>query len=174
MNLFFAGSGLLLNHPSWFGADRQQAEPIILTLDLERLESAQVSETPEQAFEDLIRDATQIRGQFKDASISDSDAMLRFAGVKGSTDVFIDFELAEAEVEVSKANLTSIIHDLHRGKDAGQVWKLMIDITAILILAMSVIGLILFFSLRFRLGNAMRIIGATLIVFVGLFMFFVP
>ncbi|MEO0451911.1 MAG: PepSY-associated TM helix domain-containing protein [Pseudomonadota bacterium] len=172
--MFFAASGLLLNHPSWFGANRQQAEPIILTLDLERLESAQASETPEQAFEDLIRDATQVRGQFKDASISESDAMLRFAGVKGSTDVFIDFELAEAEVEVSKANLTSIIHDLHRGKDAGQVWKLMIDITAILILAMSVIGLILFFSLRFRLGNAMRIMGATLIVFVGLFMFFVP
>ena len=88
--------------------------------------------------------------------------------------MFIDFELGEAEVEVSKANLTSIIHDLHRGKDAGKVWKFMIDITAILILAMSVIGLVLFFSLRFRLGNAMRIMGATLVLFVSLFVFFVP
>lgn len=172
--MFFAASGLLLNHPSWFGADRQEADPVILALDIELLENAQASETPEQAFEDLIRDAAEVRGKLKDASISDSDAMLRFAGVKGGTDVFIDFELAEAEVEVSKANLTSIVHDLHRGKDAGQVWKLMIDITAILILAMSLIGLILFFSLRFRLGNAMRIMGATLIVFVGLFVFFVP
>ncbi|MEM9179033.1 MAG: PepSY-associated TM helix domain-containing protein [Pseudomonadota bacterium] len=172
--MFFAASGLLLNHPSWFGAERQDAEPVIVALDFDALQTAQTSDTPEQAFEDLVRGATRITGQLKDASVSDSDAMLRFAGVKGGSDVFIDFELAEAEVETSKANLTSIIHDLHRGKDAGKVWKLMIDITAILILAMSVIGLILFFSLRFRLGNAMRIMGATLVVFIGLFAFFVP
>ena len=172
--MFFAASGLLLNHPNWFGAERQDAEPVIVELELNALAAAQASETPEQAFEDLMRDQANIRGQLKDASISERDAMLRFAGVKGGTDVFIDFELAEAEVETSKANLTSIIHDLHRGKDAGKVWKFMIDITAILILVMSVIGLILFFSLRFRLGNAMRIMGATLIVFIGLFVFFVP
>jgi len=172
--MFFAASGLLLNHPSWFGAERQDAEPIIVALEFDALHSAQSSETPERAFEELVRNATRVQGQLKDASISDSDAMLRFAGVKGGTDIFIDFELAEAEVETSKANLTSIIHDLHRGKDAGKVWKFMIDITAILILAMSVIGLILFFSLRFRLGNAMRIMGATMVLFVALFVFFVP
>mgnify|MGYP001793619893 CR=1 FL=1 len=172
--MFFAASGLLLNHPSWFGAERQDAEPIIVALDFDALQSAQSSETPERAFEDLVRNATRVQGQLKDASISDSDAMLRFAGVKGGTDIFIDFELAEAEVETSKANLTSIIHDLHRGKDAGKVWKFMIDITAILILAMSVIGLILFFSLRFRLGNAIRIMGATMVLFIALFVFFVP
>ena len=172
--MFFATSGLLLNHPSWFGADSQDAEPIIVALDFDALQSAQSSETPERAFEELVRNATRVQGQLKDASISDSDAMLRFAGVKGGTDVFIDFELAEAEVETSKANLTSIIHDLHRGKDAGKVWKFMIDITAILILAMSVIGLILFFSLRFRLGNAIRIMGATMALFIALFVFFVP
>lgn len=172
--MFFAASGLLLNHPSWFGADSQDAEPIIVALDFDALQSAQSSETPERAFEELVRNATRVQGQLKDASISDSDAMLRFAGVKGGTDIFIDFELAEAEVETSKANLTSIIHDLHRGKDAGKVWKFMIDITAILILAMSVIGLILFFSLRFRLGNAIRIMGATMVLFIALFVFFVP
>ena len=127
MLMFFAASGLLLNHPDWLGAGREDAEPVILTLDAEALQAAQLNETPEMAIERLLRDATSIKGKLKDASISESDAMLRFAGVKGSTDVFIDFELAEAEVEVSKANITSIIHDLHRGKDAGKVWKFMID-----------------------------------------------
>ena len=174
MLMFFAASGLLLNHPDWLGAERQDAEPVILELDLAGLDAARASNTPEQAFEALIRGATPIRGKLKDASIAEHDAMLRFAGVKGGTDVFIDFEMAEAEVEVSRANITSMIHDLHRGKDAGQVWKLMIDMTAILILAMSAIGLILFFSLRFRLANALRIMGATVFVFAALFVFFVP
>lgn len=174
MLMFFAASGLLLNHPDWLGAERQDADPLIVALNVDALAAAQTSDTPERAIEDLIRTATPVRGKLKDASISESDAMLRFAGVKGGTDVFIDFELAEAEVEVSKANLTSIIHDLHRGKDAGDVWKFMIDVTAILILSMSLIGLVLFFSLRFRLGNAMRIMGATLILFAALFVFFVP
>ena len=174
MLMFFAASGLLLNHPNWLGAERQDAEPVIVALDSDALAAAQISAAPEQAMEALVRASARVRGKLKDASISESDAMLRVAGVKGGTDVFIDFELGEAEVEVSKANLTSIIHDLHRGKDAGKVWKFMIDITAILILAMSVIGLVLFFSLRFRLGNAMRIMGATLVLFVSLFVFFVP
>lgn len=172
--MFFAASGLLLNHPDWLGAGRQDADPLIVGLDPAALETARASPAPEQALEDLVRGAANVRGKLKDASITDSDAMLRFAGVKGGTDVFIDFGLAEAEIEVSKANITSMIHDLHRGKDAGAVWKLMIDMTAILILVMSVIGLILFFSLRFRLANAMRIMGATLIMFIALFVFFVP
>ncbi|MEL6170807.1 MAG: PepSY-associated TM helix domain-containing protein [Pseudomonadota bacterium] len=174
MLMFFAASGLLLNHPNWLGAGRQDAEPVIVELNQDALQAAQASADPGQALEALIRGTTSVRGKLKDASVAESDAMLRFAGVKGGTDVFIDFELAEAEVEVSKANLTSMIHDLHRGKDAGQVWKFMIDVTAILILTMSLIGLILFFSLRFRLGNAMRIMGATLVVFIGLFLFLVP
>jgi hypothetical protein len=70
--------------------------------------------------------------------------------------------------------MTSIVHDLHRGKDAGVFWKRLIDVTSILILAMSLAGLILFFSLRFRLATSLKIMGWTVAVFVAMFVFLTP
>ena len=115
-----------------------------------------------------------LRGAYKDGEVLEDEAYLRLSGVKGTSDIFIDLESGTADVEVSRANVTSILHDLHRGKDAGPFWKRLIDVTAILILAMSLAGLILFLSLRFRLATSLKIMGATLGVFAILFVFLTP
>ncbi len=172
--MFFALSGLLLNHPQWFSPERKALEPTVLQLDPATLEQALASEAPAQSLSDLIASQTSIVGDFQDADIDEVEGLLRFTGVKGSTDVFIDLETATAEVETSRANMTSIIHDLHRGKDTGVFWKRLIDVTSILILAMSLAGLILFFSLRFRLATSLKIMGGTVAVFVAMFVFLTP
>lgn len=173
--MFFAASGFLLNHPTWLGAGRSADEPAVVDLNRTQLEAALSAEEPGRALAELVRKATPgLAGAFKDAEVMESEAFLRFVGVKGTTDVFVDLDGAVAEVEVSRANATSIIHDLHRGKDAGTFWKTAIDIAAILILAMSIAGLILFFSLRFRLATSMKIMGVTLGAFILLFVFLTP
>jgi hypothetical protein len=40
--------------------------------------------------------------------------------------------------------------DLHRGKNASVPWRAVIDLSAILVLALSLTSYVLFFSLRFR------------------------
>tara|TARA_B100000678_G_scaffold154917_1_gene129492 strand:- start:2059 stop:2619 length:561 start_codon:yes stop_codon:yes gene_type:complete len=174
MLMFFALSGLLLNHPQWFSPARSDGGPVLIVLKADDLNSALSTEAPGAAISRLIRDETTVIGAFQSAEIDEFEAFLRFSGVKGATDVFIDLETREAEIEISKANVTSIIHDLHRGKDAGLVWKRVIDATAILILAMSVAGLILFFSLRFRLATSLKIMGGTLGAFILIFVFLTP
>lgn len=174
MLMFFALSGLLLNHPQWLAPERKDSEPVILILDEAALSGALSSDRPVESLSRLIKDQTAVIGAFQSAEIDEYEAFLRFSGVKGSTDVFVDLEVHEAEVETSRANVTSIIHDLHRGKDAGFFWKRLIDVTAILILAMSVAGLILFFSLRFRLATSLKIMGGTLGAFVAIFLLLTP
>lgn len=174
MLMFFALSGLLLNHPQWFSPARSDSAPVIVELDADRLSEALAAEVPGAVMARLIRDEVPVIGAFQSAEIDEYEAFLRFSGVKGATDVFIDLETREAEIETSKANVTSIIHDLHRGKDAGVFWKRLIDATAILILAMSVAGLILFFSLRFRLATSLKIMGGTLGAFILIFLFLTP
>ena len=174
MLIFFASSGILLNHPDWLGAGRKDQPLINIQLSESELQNIQQSETPETVLTERLRKETRLIGQLKDAEFTEFDGVLRFAGVKGKTDVFLDFETGIAEVEVQAANVTSIIHDLHRGKDAGAFWKAFIDISAALILLTSIAGLILFFSLRFRLANSLNIMGGTLGVIALLFVFLTP
>ncbi|MBV1934282.1 MAG: PepSY-associated TM helix domain-containing protein [Parvibaculaceae bacterium] len=108
-------------------------------------------------------DEARVIGAFKAADISKFDVTLRYTGVKGDTLVFIDRETGLAEIEVEPASLTSIIHNLHRGKEAGAVWKAIIDISAIIILAMSLVGFVLFLSLRLRLATSMKVIASSVV-----------
>nr|WP_321360625.1 PepSY-associated TM helix domain-containing protein [uncultured Hyphomonas sp.] len=174
MLIFFALTGFLLNHPQWFGAARVSGGDVTIDLDPEHLERARVSPEAGRALADLVAAQTLLKGAYQDGEVLEDEAYLRLAGVKGTSDVVIDFETSTADVEVRRANLTSMLHDLHRGKDAGPFWKRLIDVTAILILTMSLAGLILFFSLRFRLANSLKIMGATLVVFGVLFIFLTP
>ena len=174
MLIFFALTGFLLNHPQWFGAARVSGGEFTVDLDPRGLAAALQGPEAGRALAVLVESQTQLKGAFRDADILEDEAYLRFAGVKGTSDVAIDFESATADVEVSRANLTSVLEDLHRGKDAGPFWKRLIDVTAILILAMSLAGLILFLSLRFRLATSLRIMGATLGIFAVFFVFLTP
>ncbi|WP_084396630.1 PepSY-associated TM helix domain-containing protein [Henriciella aquimarina] len=170
--MFFALSGLLLNHPGWFGADRKDAAPVEIQLAQGEVAEAAQADDPAEALAGLVKANASVKGAYRDGDFMDEEAFLRFTGVKGTTDVIVNTETGLAEIEVSRANLTSIIHDLHRGKDAGAVWKAFIDVTALLIMAMSLVGLILFFSLRFRLATSMKIIGGTVVAFTVLYLFF--
>ena len=174
MLIFFAVTGFLLNHPQWFGAGRASDGEITIDLDPDNLTQALSAPEAGRALSELVAAKTPLQGAYQDGEILEDEAYLRLAGVKGTSDIAIDFETGVAEVEVSHANLTSILHDLHRGKDAGPFWKRLIDVTAILILAMSLAGLILFLSLRFRLATSLRIMAGTLAVFVVFFVLLTP
>ena len=172
--MFFAMSGFLLNHPGWFGPERRSDGPIAINLDADRIDDAISNAGAGKSLAEMVAEQARLRGAFQDADILDDEVYLHFSGVKGTSDVIIDLESGVAEVDVSQANMTSIIHDLHRGKDAGPFWKRLIDVTALLIVAMSLVGLILFLSLRFRLATSMKIMATTLGIFVVLFAFFTP
>ena len=171
---FFALTGFLLNHPQWFGAARVSAGETTIDLDADLLEEALGEPDAGRALAALAGSQAKLLGAYQDGEVMDGEAYLRFSGVKGTSDVAIDLEAGTADIEISRANTTSILHDLHRGKDAGPFWKRLIDVTAILILVMSLAGLILFLSLRFRLATSLKIMGATLGVFGFLFVFLTP
>ena len=174
MLIFFALTGFLLNHPQWFGAARVSAGEKTVELDPAQVEEALAAPDAGKALADLVAAKAPLKGAYQDGDVLEDEAYLRLAGVKGTSDIIIDLDAATAEVEVSRANVTSMLHDLHRGKDAGPFWKRLIDVTAILIIAMSLAGLILFLSLRFRLATSLKIMGATLAVFGVLFVFLTP
>lgn len=173
--IFFALTGLLLNHPDWLAAaSRPKDIERKLTLPAQALETARKAPDPSRALVAAVERETPLRGAFQSGEIVDGEAMIRLEGVTGSTDLLVDMEAGAVEATIARADAVTTLNELHRGKNAGAVWKLLIDIAAVTIFALSVVGYVLFFSLRFRLRTSLVLTAVSLGAMVGAFVLFVP
>ena len=64
----------------------------------------------------------------------------------------------------------AIFNGLHRGELAGAAWRLFIDAMGVVLILMSLVGYVLFLSLRFRLRTALSLTALSLVAMGGLFL----
>jgi len=164
--MFFSVTGLLVNHPDWFSSDTPE-EIHELALPQDALTMAMSSPDMESSLANLARQHGPVLGQLTGADVFDDEAYLRFTGPKGRSEVVIDLASGDTEVSTRRATLVDFMGDLHRGKDAGAAWKLLIDVSAVLIFVMSLFGFFLFFLIRFRRRTSLYLIGLSLLVLAG-------
>jgi hypothetical protein len=172
--IFFSGTGILLNHPGLFGGEAPA--PVEQTF---RLEPAQIAAVKAAAIpgEELARIAgarIPLAGAYSDGEVAGDDVFVRMLGVRGMSDVRGNLATGEVTVYVEHAAAVGMMNELHRGERAGSVWRLAIDIIAALLIVTSIIGFVLFLSLRFRLRTMIALIGVSVIVLGGLFVIAVP
>ncbi len=173
--IFFAVTGLLLNHPEWTPSRGERpATESQVTLNAADLAAARATADPARALAAAVGRRTPLLGEFQSGEIVDDEAMLRLEGVKGASDLVIDMATGETQVTVTRARLVDTLNELHRGKNAGAVWKAVIDLSAVVILALSVIGYALFFSLRFRLRTSLILTAASLAGLAGVVLLLTP
>lgn len=171
--IFFAGTGLLLNHPEWFAQENARQEQS-LSLPMDEIAAARASADAPRALAALVERRLRVRGAYASGDILEPEAMLRFEGVTGSTDVTLDLDTGQAAFSIQDATAVSMLHDLHRGKKAGEVWRMLIDLVAYVVLALSLIGYLLFFSLRYRLASSLTLTLIGVATMIGVFIAFVP
>lgn len=171
--MFFSATGILLNHPDWFAGDKTPDRSTI-TLSGEQLAVARSSADTPRALLEMVRSQVALRGAFSDGFVEDGAATIRLQGVKGASDIIVDLTSGAAEVSVQRPGVVKILNELHRGVMSGPVWKAVIDIVAGIILILSLIGYILFFSLRFRLRTSLILTGVSLGMMAAVFAAFVP
>ena len=104
----------------------------------------------------------------------DQDALLRWEGVRGSTEAEVNLSTGEARITGQRAPAFTLLGDLHKAKNAGTAWKWVIDLSAAIIAALSIIGYVLFFSLRFRLRTSLILTAVSLVVMIGGYALLVP
>jgi hypothetical protein len=171
--IFFSATGIILNHPDWVVSE-PEAVRVTASLPLPALQAAQKSADPGAALGLLVAESMPLKGAYASADIDGGEAFLRFTGVKGSSDVQIELKSGAARGEVRQADLLTMMNELHRGKDAGAAWRAVIDIAGIVILVLSILGYILFFTLRFRLRVALVLTLVSLVAMIGVFAALVP
>lgn len=172
--LFFSATGITLNHPEWFSTKAGERAVTRIALDRRVLQRAAASDDQAAALAAAVRERTQVRGAFSSGEVLDGEALLRFEGVTGNSDVTIDLATGRGEVAIERADAVSLLNDLHRGKNAGAIWKLAIDAVGALVIVLSLIGFVLFFSLRFRLVTSLVLTTAGLAAMTALIYVFVP
>ena len=167
--LFFAVTGVLLNHPKLYpgpGVPYFDKELDLTPAELAGVKSAKI---PDKALVDLIAKKVPLAGNYAGGGMMSGALVARTEGVRGTSDVEVNLTTGHVEVNVSRHNFVTVLNGLHRGETAGAVWKGVIDVMAGALIAMALLGYILFFALRFRLRTALIITAASLILFAGAF-----
>jgi hypothetical protein len=171
---FFSATGILLNHPEWFEAYQPAEHKVAFALAPAELAAAKASKDRGRALAAAAAHHASLPGAYASADIDSGQALVRMEGPKGSADLTIDLATGKAEGRVTRANLMAIIQDLHRGKNSGVAWRWVIDLSAWLVLGLSLIGYVLFFSLRFRLKTSLILTAVSLAVLIGIGWLLVP
>ncbi|MEX2216087.1 MAG: PepSY-associated TM helix domain-containing protein [Phycisphaeraceae bacterium] len=163
--LFFAVTGITLNHPDWFALDQPVTREVagkVPTTTLKELDKLAVVEA--------LRSDMHITGAVADFDISDDECVIDFKRPGGYARVIINRQTGNAQATIESYGSVAMINDLHMGRDSGGAWKLLIDITALLMVFVSVTGMLLLFKLpkRQRLGFILGGLGLVACVVVYL------
>lgn len=165
----FSVTGLLLNHPDWPLAkapDPIETKFTLTQADLERLANA---DEPERDLVDITAQRVELRGAISGGNDVSNEIFVRMQGVRGLSDIRANLVTGDVAVIVEPAPVVAILNELHRGERAGGTWRLLIDAVAVLLIVLSIVGYLIFLSLRFRLRTALALTGASVVVLWGVF-----
>ena len=159
--LFFSVTGLLLNHPEWFEpAKTEQTTQLILPESI--LKSIKQQENPSDTILNYVRQQQNVVGRYQSSEVMDNEVMIRLESPAGATDIWVMVDTGETEITQKPASTVSMLNDLHRGKNSGLAWSWLIDISAIIVIALSLVGYILFLSIKTRLVTHLVLTAASL------------
>jgi hypothetical protein len=165
---FFAATGLALNH-GWFSEPDSQVAQAAFPAEL--LADPQGSR---QAVVHHLRRQFKIAGTLESYECDDQQVRAVFKRPGGRTDAVID--IAEKRLELSRESrgLMGRLNDLHTGAGAGRAWRILIDVTAGLLLFAIVSGVVLWLRLpRRRLIGSIALL-AGLATWLGVYLWLVP
>jgi hypothetical protein len=157
---FFAVTGLTLNHTEWF-ADQQSAAEHKGNVELKWVQTASDDAVAKLEIAERLRSAHGIIAALSDFRIDESQCAVSFKGPGYSADAFINRATGEYELTENRLGFVAIINDLHKGRDTGRIWALLIDASAVFMTLVSLTGMALIFFLKRRRvsGLIMTVIG---------------
>lgn len=172
--LFFSVTGLTLNHPTWFGGDKQVETKYKGKLNVKWVNNPDTTKIAKLEIVEFLRKSHNAKGFVSEIRIDDSEVSVSLKGPAYSCDAFIDRENGNYEVSEIRMGLVAVMNDLHKGRDSGSGWSWVIDVSAVFLILVSLSGLILlcFIKKKRVAGLITGVIG--LIICYLIYALFVP
>ena len=160
--LFFAATGITLNHPDW-----------LATTSTQELTGQMPANWKSNAGIDWLvvaehlRTTQGIRGAVSDHNADDAEASLTFKAPGYGADCFIKVADGSYRLTVSYQGAIGVLNDLHRGRDAGRSWAWLIDAAAIFLAFLSLTGLgLLWYLKKVRLSGFATLVAGGILIYV--------
>ncbi len=136
--LFFGITGLTLNHPDWTLGDRTDRSTEEGTLPAgyrtaDGVDFLVVSE--------YVRGEYGVGGEVTDHALAGDEGTISYKAPGYAADLFFSVETGEFRLVVEQQGFVGVMNDLHKGRDAPGSWRWVIDISAGLLVLVSLTGL---------------------------------
>jgi uncharacterized protein len=170
---FFAATGITLNHAEWFS---RQVQTIhyrgIVPASL--LHESTDQHPDKLGMVELLRNRHKIHGSVSDFRVEDSQISISFKGPGYAADAFIDATNGSYDLAETRSGFVAILNDLHKGRDTGSVWSIVIDVSAALLVLVSLTGLILIWFVYKRRTSGLILAAASGVLCWLVYRAFVP
>ncbi|MFK7918025.1 MAG: PepSY-associated TM helix domain-containing protein [Ilumatobacter sp.] len=165
--LFFAGTGILLNHPTWTFGTETTTETITgefpFSTDL-TFESGVVQGVDFLSISEFVRSEHGVVGEVDFFGTTANEGSIAYRNPGYAADLFFDLDDATYELRVEQQGWVAALSDLHQGSESGDAWRLLIDVTAVFLILISVTGLVMQFFLKKRRRSALVMVGVGVVI----------
>ncbi len=168
--VFFAATGLLLNHEDWVTGG--ETPPVA---DTATLPPALLTPAPDRLM--IVEHLRARHGAVGAVTTFDDDGEILRIEMRGpGRRVEAEITLATGAMTLTKELRPFLIRmdDLHRGKDSGVIWSWIIDISAVLLFLGALSGIVLWIALPKRRTLGLVALGLGSGVCVAVYLFVVP
>lgn len=170
---FFSVTGITLNHPDYFAGELKTTQEKG-KLDSNWVANKDTNKIAKLEIVEWLRKNHNIKAAVSEFRIDESQCTVSFKGPGYAADAFINRENGSYELTLLRAGIVGIMNDLHKGRDTGSKWSWVIDISAVLLVLVSLTGMILILYIKRKKwsGLIIALIG-TLLLWL-LFKLFIP
>jgi hypothetical protein len=155
--LFFAVTGITLNHAEWFDG-RQVEKKFTGAIPLTWVNMPDTAQIKKLDIVELLRNKYGIKGYVSDFVIQENECSLSFKGPGYSADAFISRDDGKFQLSELRLGLVAVLNDLHKGRDSGKGWGWLIDVSAGLLTLVSLSGLAMLLFLRKKRLNGLLLV----------------
>ena len=171
---FFCVTGITLSH-GWYLDESGSSGSTLLPLPPE-FSAGLAPDTwnPDlSALQDRIGEDVGLRSpQSIELDRDYGEIVLSYNAPAGDAEVIVTAE--GLQIDVQRGSWLAVLNDLHKNRDAGAAWSLLVDVTAIGMMVFALTGLIIVFQNRRKRRLSLWIVGFGLATPILLFAAFVP
>ena len=110
---------------------------------------------------EYLRRTHGVRGAMVDFRVDERECLVTFKAPAYSADAFIERPDGRYQLTQTTHGVVAFLNDLHKGRDSGPVWSILIDVSAVLLTIISITGTLLLLTLkrRRRAGLIVGLVG---------------
>ncbi len=164
--LFFGVTGVTLNHPDWSISSNEQMTDSTGILPPETISGFTEGTEVLIAVSEYARSDLGVSGEVVDFGLEQADGFINYRAPGYAADLFFDAGTGDYQLTTRQQGFVGIMNALHAGRDTGSGWKLVIDISGILLTVIAITGIAIQLFMRKRRRSAITVmaVGALLTI----------